>query len=132
DNARTPMLWNDGSNAGFTTGKPWLKVNDNYTEINAEAALADKGSVFWHYRDLIALRHNHDIVVNGTLDLIWPEHEQLFAYERKLDGKTLTVVANFSDHSVALPSDLPVGDVLVGTAPTGRELSPWQSFAILS
>jgi oligo-1,6-glucosidase len=132
DNARTPMLWNDSANAGFTTGKPWLKVNDNYTEINAEAALADKGSVFWHYRDLIALRHNHDIVVNGTFDLLWPEHEQIFAYQRKLDGKTLTVVANFGDHAVNLPSELEAGDVLVGEVTLSGELAPWQSFAILS
>ena len=132
DNARTPMLWNDSANAGFTTGKPWLKINDNYTEINAEAALADKNSVFWHYRDLIALRHGHDIVVNGTFDMLWPEHEQLFAYQRKLDGKTLTVVANFSDHSVELPSALGDGEVVIGQATLSGELSPWQSFAILS
>ena len=132
DNARTPMLWNDSPNAGFTTGKPWLKVNDNYTEINAEAALADKSSVFWHYRDLIALRHSHDVVVNGTFDLLWPEHEQLFAYQRKLDGKTLTVVANLSDHSVSLPSELAAGEVVIGNASHSGELSPWQSFAILS
>jgi oligo-1,6-glucosidase len=131
DNARTPMLWNDGENAGFTTGKPWLKVNDNYTEINAEAALADQGSVFWHYRDLIALRHNHDIVVNGSFDMLWPEHEQLFAYQRMLDGKTLTVVANFSDHAVDLPGAVPAGEVLIGEASVSS-LSPWQSFAILS
>ena len=131
DNARTPMLWNDSENAGFTTGKPWLKVNDNYTEINAEAALADKNSVFWHYRDLIALRHSHDIVVNGTFDLLWPEHEQIFAYQRKLDGKTLTVVANFSDHTVELPGSIPAGEVVIGEA-SDSSLSPWQSFAILS
>lgn len=132
DNARTPMLWNDSANAGFTTGKPWLKINDNYTEINAEAALADKNSVFWHYRDLIALRHGHDIVVNGTFDMLWAEHEQLFAYQRKLDGKTLTVVANFSDHSVELPSAIGDGEVVIGQATLSGELSPWQSFAILS
>jgi oligo-1,6-glucosidase len=132
DNARTPMLWNDSPNAGFTTGKPWLKVNDNYPEINAEAALADKSSVFWHYRDLISLRHSHDVVVNGTFDLLWPEHEQLFAYQRKLDGKTLTVVANLSDHSVSLPSELAAGEVVIGNASLSGELSPWQSFAILS
>ena len=132
DNARTPMLWNDGENAGFTTGKPWLKINDNYTEINAEAAFADKGSVFWHYRDLIALRHSHDIVVNGTFDLLWPEHEQIFAYQRGLNGKTLTVVANFGDHAVSLPSELASGEVVIGEATLSGELSPWQSFAILS
>ena len=131
DNARTPMLWNDGENAGFTTGKPWLEVNGNYTEINAEAALADERSVFWHYRDLIALRHNHDIVVNGTFDLLWPEHEQIFAYQRRLNGQTLTVVANFSDHTVEFPSELSAGVVLIGEA-SSVELSPWQSFAILS
>ena len=132
DNARTPMLWNDSENAGFTTGTPWLKVNENYTEINAEAALADKGSVFWHYRDLIALRHNHDIVVNGTFDMIWPEHEQIFAYQRKLNGKTLTVVANFSDHEASLPDALTAGEVVIGEATFEGALSPWQSFAILS
>ena len=132
DNARTPMLWNDSENAGFTTGKPWLKINENYTEINAEAAVADKGSVFWHYHDLIALRHGHDIVVNGTFDLLWPEHEQLFAYERKLDGKTLTVVANFSDHEAELPAALAAGEVLIGEAALQGSLAPWQSFAILS
>ena len=132
DNARTPMLWNDSANAGFTTGKPWLKINENYTEINAEAAVADKGSVFWHYRDLIALRHNHDIVVNGTFDMLWPEHEQIFAYQRKLAGKTLTVVANFSDHAAELPSVLAAGDVVVGEATFEGALTPWQSFAILS
>ena len=132
DNARTPMLWNDSANAGFTTGKPWLKINENYTEINAEAAVADKGSVFWHYRDLIGLRHNHDIVVNGTFDMLWPEHEQIFAYQRKLAGKTLTVVANFSDHAAELPSVLAAGDVVVGEATFEGALTPWQSFAILS
>ena len=132
DNARTPMLWNDSENAGFTTGKPWLKVNDNYTEINAEAALADKDSVFWHYRDLIALRHNLDIVVNGSFDMIWPEHEQIFAYQRKLHGKTLTVVANFSDHEAQLPNALEQGEVLIGEAIVEGALAPWQSFAILS
>lgn len=131
DNARTPMLWNDSENAGFTTGKPWLKVNENYTEINAEAALADEYSVFWHYRDLIALRHNHDIVVNGTFDLIWPEHEQIFAYQRKLNGQTLTVVANLSDHAVYAPGPLPAGQALIGDV-LESAFYPWQAFAVLS
>jgi glycosidase len=72
------------------------------------------------------------VVVNGTFDLLWPEHEQLFAYQRKLDGKTLTVVANLSDHSVSLPSELAAGEVVIGNASLSGELSPWQSFAILS
>jgi glycosidase len=71
-------------------------------------------------------------VVNGSFDMLWPEHEQLFAYQRKLDGKTLTVVANFSDHTVELPSTLVAGEVVIGEATLSGELSPWQSFAILS
>ena len=135
DNARTPMLWSSGPNAGFTTGNPWLKVNENYKEINAEAAMADEDSIFWHYRDLIALRHNHDIVVNGTFELLWPEHEQIFAYQRKLDGQTLTVVANFSDSAALLPSNFEGNSeapiTLIGEAKLAGELAPWQSFAVL-
>ncbi len=67
DNSRTPMQWSAAANAGFTQGTPWLKPAANYPEINAEAALADQHSVFWHYRDLIALRKAHPIFTQGGL-----------------------------------------------------------------
>src|SRR6201999_2218937 len=65
DNARTPMQWDDSPHAGFTTGMPWLAVNPNSTEINAQAAVEDPDSVFHHYRKLIALRHDLEVVREG-------------------------------------------------------------------
>ena len=97
DNARTPVQWDDSPNAGFTTGTPWIKVNPNYTEINAEAALADPNSVFYYYQKLISLRHTTPIIVYGTFRPLLPDSEVLYAYEREMDGKVLTVAANWTD-----------------------------------
>jgi oligo-1,6-glucosidase len=96
DNARTPVQWNTTENGGFTTGTPWLKVNPNYKEINAEAAVADPDSVYHYYRRLIELRHNNEIVVYGGYDLIQPEDETFFAYERRYEGESLLVICNFT------------------------------------
>lgn len=97
DNARTPVQWDDSANAGFTTGTPWIKVNPNYTEINAEAALADPNSVFYYYQKLIRLRHTTPIIVYGTFRPLLADSEVLYAYEREMDGKVLTVAANWTD-----------------------------------
>ena len=142
DNARTPVQWDASPNAGFTTGTPWLTVNPNHTEINAEAAVADPGSVFHHYRRLIALRHTHDVVVHGDYRLLLPADEQVFAYVRTLGDARLLVAANLSGSTVTvdLGADgaLLAGEVLVGThAGPVRDgaaltLAPWESFALLS
>ena len=97
DNARTPMQWTAGENAGFTTGKPWLKVNPNHTVINAEAAMADPASIFHYYRRLIELRKTHRVFRDGTFTLLCPEDESVFAYTRDTDGEHLLVVCNFTD-----------------------------------
>ena len=97
DNARTPMQWTDGENAGFTTGKPWLKVNANYTKINAESQMNDPESVRSFYKKLIALRKNpeyKETVVYGELEPVWEDVHNLMAYYRKGD-KTLLVVGNY-------------------------------------
>lgn len=96
DNARTPMQWDAGPNAGFTTGTPWIGVNPNYTEINAEQALADPNSVFHFYRQLIALRKANPVLVYGRYDLLLPDHEQIYAYARTLDADRVLVICNFS------------------------------------
>ncbi len=105
DNARTPMQWNDSPNAGFTTGKPWLAVNENYRDINAEAALADPESIFYYYQQLIALRKANPVLQDGKFALLLPEDEQIFAYTRELDGEKMLIVCNFSGEYV--PFDLP-------------------------
>jgi len=97
DNARTPMQWTDGENAGFTTGKPWLKVNANYTKINAESQMNDPESVRSFYKKLIALRKNpeyKETVVYGELEPVWEDVHNLMAYYRKGD-KNLLVVGNY-------------------------------------
>ena len=96
DNARTPMQWNDGENAGFTTGTPWLTVNPNKTQINAEAALADPNSTFYYYQKLIEIRKKYDVICSGSFTLLCPEDEKVFAYTRDTEHGHLLVVCNFS------------------------------------
>ncbi|TYZ25016.1 glycoside hydrolase family 13 protein [Selenomonas ruminis] len=103
DNARTPMQWDDTPNAGFTTGKPWLAVNPNYTGINVEQALADKESVFYYYQRLIELRHTLPIIVYGRFKPLLEDSEEIYAYQRLMDGQVLTVAANWTDREAACP-----------------------------
>ncbi len=121
DNSRTPMQWSAASNAGFTSGTPWLKPAANYSEINAEAALADQHSVFWHYRDLIRLRKSHPIFTQGDYQELLAGHPQIWAYVRRANGQTLLVVSNFYGEPVefALPAELANGEgrLLLGNYP---------------
>ena len=97
DNARTPMQWNGSANAGFTTGTPWIPVNPNYTQINAEAALADPDSVFYYYQKLIALRHENPIIVYGVFEPLLMASDVIYAYARHLGDQVLTVACNWTD-----------------------------------
>ena len=97
DNSRTPMQWDDSQNAGFTSGTPWIDVAPNYKEINVEAALADKNSIFYYYQKLINLRKDYDIIVDGDYQLILDDHEDIFAYLRSYKTKKLLVINNFYD-----------------------------------
>jgi len=97
DNARTPMQWNAGPNAGFTTGTPWLKVNPNYADINVEEQRTRPDSVLNYYRALIRLRKSAPALVYGKYGLLLPDHEHVYAYTRTLDGETYLVVVNLSD-----------------------------------
>lgn len=95
DNARTPMQWDAGENAGFTDGCPWIRVNDNYKEINAADALARQDSVFHYYRRLIELRKEYGIFVEGKFELLLEQDEDIFAYAREDGEGVLLVVCNF-------------------------------------
>ncbi|KAJ8741169.1 alpha,alpha-phosphotrehalase [Aeromonas veronii] len=121
DNSRTPMQWSAAANAGFTQGTPWLKPAANYPEINADAALADQNSVFWHYRDLIALRKAHPIFTQGDYQELLTGHQQIWAYARRANGQTLLVVSNFYGEPAefALPVELQSGQgrLLLGNYP---------------
>jgi oligo-1,6-glucosidase len=108
DNARTPMQWNAGGQAGFTSGTPWIKVNPNYREINVEQALKDPDSVFYYYQKLIRLRKENPVMVYGKYDLILGKHEQIYAFTRTVGDDRLLVILNFSAESPVfdLPEDI--------------------------
>ncbi|MFN8442827.1 MAG: alpha-glucosidase [Caldilineaceae bacterium] len=108
DNSRTPMQWDDTTNAGFTTGTPWIQVNPNYTTINTKQALADPNSIFAYYQQLIRLRKQHPIIPYGSYDLILADDPQIYAFTRTFEGKRLLVVLNFSKNSsvFALPAEI--------------------------
>lgn len=97
DNARTPMQWDQSPGAGFSEGVPWIKVNDNYTEINAAAQLQDPKSIFHYYRKLIALRKQHEVIVYGKYKLLLPLDTEMFVFTRSLESECLLVILNFFD-----------------------------------
>jgi oligo-1,6-glucosidase len=97
DNARTPMQWNDSEHAGFTSGKPWLKVNPNYAEINVVAALNNRNSIFYHYKKLISLRKANDVMIYGDFHDLLPRDREVYAYTRTLGPVEWMILLNFSD-----------------------------------
>lgn len=94
DNARTPMQWSNAANAGFSSGKPWMKLNPNYPSVNIESALYDSDSVFYHYQKLIKIRKQNNTLIYGTYRLLDSE-PNIYAYERILENKKLLIVCNF-------------------------------------
>jgi trehalose-6-phosphate hydrolase len=108
DNSRTPVQWNTSDSAGFTDGIPWINVAGNYKEINAEKAISDNDSIFYHYQKLIQLRKEYDIITNGDFKLISADHKSVFAYVRSSKNEKLLVINNFygKETSFVLPEDL--------------------------
>ena len=107
DNSRTPVQWNDEDNAGFTKGTPWIPISKEYKRINAEKALEDANSVFYHYQKLIRLRKDHDVISNGKIKFILEEHDKVLSYVRTLDNTTLIVINNFygEETKIELPDE---------------------------
>lgn len=105
DNARTPMQWSAEENAGFTSGTPWLRVNPNYTKINAESQMRDPNSVYHCYQRLIRLKKNNPVFRDGTFHLLLPTHEDIFAYTRTTDQAQLLVLCNFHGNEIENPLD---------------------------
>lgn len=105
DNARTPMQWDDSENGGFTSGTPWIKVNQRYKEINVKAALEDPNSIFYYYQRLIALRKEMEIIVEGSFELLLKDNTEIFTYERKWNDDQLIVLCNFSPSEISIEEE---------------------------
>ncbi len=143
DQGRTPVQWDASPGAGFTTGTPWLAINPDHTEVNAAAQVGDPGSVFDHYRRLIALRHTDPVVTDGDFELLLADHPSIWAFLRRTGEAELLVAANFSSDEVvsvgldpdAVDADWAGAAVLLtslgGDAPVQPppelKLRPWES-----
>jgi oligo-1,6-glucosidase len=131
DNARTPMQWDGSEHAGFTRGTPWIPVNPNHREINAQAQVADPDSVFHHYRRLVELRHSEPVVAHGDFTMLLEDDDQVYAFTRRLGDVELLVLGNFSGD----PADVPIDGwddaelILSNLAAPGEGLglAPWEA-----
>ncbi|WP_046176429.1 glycoside hydrolase family 13 protein [Domibacillus indicus] len=100
DNSRTPMQWSAEENAGFTTGKPWIKVNENYQSINVEAQLQKEDSILNFYKKMIKVKKANEVFTYGTYNIVLEEDTRLFAYTRTLGEEKVIVLGNLSDQPV--------------------------------
>jgi oligo-1,6-glucosidase len=138
DNGRTPLQWTADTNAGFTTGVPWIEVNPDYETVNVAAAERDTSSVLHYVRRLLRLRKSDPVLVHGRYQLLDRENPKVFAYTRSLNGRTLLVALSFSPTGgrTAVPAGYAVGKALannLATSPVqGAELvlQPYQAVVL--
>lgn len=111
------MQWDTSAHAGFSTTKPWMRVNDNYKSINAAAQVDDPNSVYHCWRQVLGKRKEYkEIFVYGDYELVDEKNEKVFAYKRTAaDGKGAVVACNFSEGEVVWESPVKAGEVLIGT-----------------
>ena len=106
DNGRTPIQWNGEKHGGFTTGTPWIEVNNNYTKVNAESQLQDETSIFNYYKKLVQLRKEVDVIAYGDIKPLDATHPSVFAYERTYENEKMIVVCNFYKNEVVWDSKM--------------------------
>ena len=135
DNARRPIAWNASENGGFTTGTPWIALNENYKEINVEAALNDSNSIFYTYQELVQLRKENPIMVWGDFELV-DTVDNVFSYYREYKGERWLVVTNFSNEEQPFSSENEIEKVIIQndneeiTNLKEISLRPWQAFVV--
>lgn len=132
DNGRTPFQWDSTANAGFTTGKPWLKVNPNYTSINVAAEEKDANSCLNYFRKLTPLRKDNPVLVYGKYTLVDKDNPSVYAYTRELDGKKMLVLLNFTSKEANVKSgiDLNKAKILISNynaASVSENLKPYEA-----
>ena len=135
DNARRPMQWSTAKAAGFTTGTPWLALNPNYQDINVQADLADPQSIFYTYQKLIKLRHENEIIVNGSFTPV-SASPNVLAYYRELAGERWLVVANLTGNEERFSAPAKIDQVLISNYQAPKtldniKLRPYEAFAVV-
>lgn len=138
DNSRTPMQWSDAEQAGFTTGKPWLKVAGKLEEINVEKERSSEDSILSYYKKLIRLRKTYPIVAQGDYHAYGADHPQVYGYLRQFEGQQLLVLTNFYDKDtrITIPEGFTEADILIDNYSDtvlhqNLELKPYQAIALL-
>lgn len=101
DNSRTPVQWDDTPNAGFTTGEPWMKVNPNYTEINAASQIYDPDSLYNFWKESLEVRKQHkELFIYGAFEILDFDNENTFTYIKTSGNSKAYVVLNFSSEPI--------------------------------
>ncbi len=139
DNGRTPMQWTAGTNAGFTSGTPWLRVNPDHDSVNVSAEERDTASVLHYFRRMVRLRHAEPTLVYGRYQLLDRENPRVFSYTRSLNGRTLFVALSFSDSGgrTDLPAGRTAGPILINNVASSPVqgsalvLQPWQAVVMV-
>lgn len=138
DNVRTPVQWSDENHGGFTTGTPWIKANPNYPQINAKAVLEDENSIWYYYQQILQFRKEHiDVLVYGDYEVIDEANQEVYAYKRSIEGKTILVVLNFTSENQAFEVPYEVTGLrylkgnyeakIQGERGCALQLKPWES-----
>ncbi|MDR0958380.1 MAG: alpha-glucosidase [Clostridiales bacterium] len=135
DNARTPMQWTSGENAGFTNGTPWIKINENYTEINAENQVNDSNSIFNFYKKIIGLRKKYEIITELKYELLLPNSEELYIYKRLYKNSELLVICNFTSETqeFSLPEYFDSTEIVISNynrAAYSNTLAPYEAVVL--
>ena len=125
DNARTPMQWNGGKNAGFTAGKPWLKLHPNYTEVNVESDLKNENGVISFFKAINNFKKSSEILKEGSFKAL-AATRSVYVFERELDGKKLTAFCNFSTGKSTYPVTVEGERVLSNYEGTDKKLRPYE------
>ena len=125
DNARTPMQWNGGKNAGFTDGKPWLKLHPNYTEVNVDSDLKNENGVISFFKAINGFKKSSEILKEGSFKAL-AATKSVYVFERELDGKKLTAFCNFSTKKSAYPVTVEGERVLSNYEGTDKKLRPYE------
>ncbi len=130
DNARTPIQWTDGKNAGFSDGEPWIKVNPNYSNINVEDQERNVNSILNYFRKVIQFRKDHKTLVYGDYEPIQPNHPHIYAYRRFDEENEYLVVLNFSDETVDFDPIITGLELLIYNYTDATEdllMRPWEA-----